>query len=78
MPNSFENEWQCFDDTDIYPKSNSGSRKWGSGCMDEFEARSILTQNRQGKTFTRDILEQARNVVREKQSIGSVIGAAKR
>ena len=45
--------------------------------MDEFEARSILTQNRQGKAFTRDILEEARNVVREKQKIGSVLSAAK-
>lgn len=54
------------------------SRMGGGWSMDEFEARSILTQNRQGKTFTRDILEEARNVVREKQKIGSVIGAAKR
>ena len=66
------------DDTSIYIESDSGSRKWGWLTMDEFEARSILTQNRQGKTFMRDVLEEARNVVREKQKIGSVLGAAKR
>jgi len=46
--------------------------------MDYYEAKEILNQNRGGKTFPRVVLEEARNEVRKKDSLGSVMSAAKR
>jgi len=46
--------------------------------MDYFEAKAILNESRTGKTFPRAVLEEARNEIRKKDSLGSVIGAAKR
>lgn len=46
--------------------------------MDYYEAKAILNENRTGKTFPRAVLEEARNEVRKKDSLGSVMSAAKR
>ncbi len=46
--------------------------------MDESEARKILNENRLGKTFPRAVLEEARNVIREGRSLGSVMDVLKK
>jgi hypothetical protein len=46
--------------------------------MDYFEAKAILNENRKGKTFPRAVLEEARVEIRKKDSLGSVMSAAKR
>lgn len=46
--------------------------------MDYAEAKEILNQNRLGRTYPRAVLEEARNEVRKRDSLGSVMGAAKR
>ena len=46
--------------------------------MDYFEAKAILNESRTGKTFPRKLLEEARVEIRKKDSLGSVMSAAKR
>ena len=46
--------------------------------MNYEEAKEILNQNRKGKTFPRKVLEEAREEIRKKDSLGSIMDAAKR
>ena len=49
---------------------------WGflnmAELMDLDEAKDILTQNRLGKTFPRNVLERARDAVRAEKQLGSI------